>query len=100
MRKKSLFIAIEGLDGSGKSSVSRHLADLLNAGRQTGAVMLTYEPHDPSCAGQYIRQVLTKEIRDFSPAILPLAFAANRLDHCSREINPWLDGGDQRMVIC
>lgn len=96
--KKSLFIAIEGLDGSGKSSAARQLTEMLNESNN-GAVLLTYEPHDPSCAGVFIRQVLTKEIQTFTPRVLALAFAANRLDHCDREIIPWLEGGEGRMVI-
>ncbi len=98
MEKKSLFIAIEGLDGSGKSSVAQQLAELLNSSNHE-TVKLTYEPHDPSCAGLFIRQVLTKEIKTFTPRVLALAFAANRLDHCDREINPWLEGGKDRIVI-
>ncbi|MFN0213356.1 MAG: dTMP kinase [Saprospiraceae bacterium] len=99
MKNKSLFIAIEGLDGSGKSSVARCLADLLDASDKGKIVKLTYEPHDPSCAGNFIRQVLTKEIKTFTPRVLALAFAANRLDHCDREIIPWLEGGKNRVVI-
>jgi len=29
-----------------------------------------------------------------------LAFAANRLDHCDREINPWMSGDEDRIIIC
>lgn len=100
MGKRSLFIAIEGLDGSGKTSVARHLANVLEYAHKGSSVKLTFEPHDPSCAGLFIRQVLMKKIRNFTPRILPLAFAANRLDHCDREINPWLEGGDNRIVLC
>jgi len=100
MEKKSLFIVIEGLDGSGKTSVARQLASVLDNLNGGGGVKLTFEPHDPSCAGLFIRQVLMKKITSFSPRVLPLAFAANRLDHCEREIKPWLDGGKNRMVIC
>ncbi|MBC7776887.1 MAG: dTMP kinase [Phycisphaerae bacterium] len=99
MEKKSLFIAIEGLDGSGKTSVARQLVHVLEQSNQSGAVMLTYEPHDPSCAGLFIRQVLMKEIKTFTPRVLALAFAANRLDHCDREIKPWLEGDKNRIVI-
>lgn len=99
MAKSSLFIVIEGLDGSGKTSVARELVRTLEQ-ETDGPVKLTYEPHDPSCAGLFIRQVLTKEIRNDSPRVLALAFAANRLDHCDRDINPWLDGGEGRIVVC
>jgi len=32
--------------------------------------------------------------------MLPLAFATNRLDHCDRQIAPWLSGNKGRVVIC
>ncbi|MEM6361240.1 MAG: dTMP kinase [Bacteroidota bacterium] len=99
MVDNSLFIVIEGLDGSGKTSVSRHLTSLLDA-ENHGKVKITFEPHDPSCAGLFIRQVLMKKIRKFSPKILALAFATNRLDHCDREINPWLESQSGNIIIC
>lgn len=98
MMKKPLFIVIEGLDGSGKSTSAKRLAEILEE-RHQSAVLLTYEPHNPSCGGDYIRQVLTKKITQFRPRTLALAFAANRLDHCDREIIPWLKGGENRIVI-
>lgn len=97
MTQKSLFIVIEGLDGSGKTSVSRHLTNILEAGNH-GRIKLTFEPHDPSCGGLFIRQVLMKKNRNFSLNTLMLAFATNRLDHCDREIIPWLNKGG--IVIC
>ena len=99
MEKKSLFIVIEGLDGSGKTSVSRHLANVLDYSNR-GHVKLTFEPHDPSCAGLFIRQILMKKYRDFTPSLLALAFSANRLDHCDREIVPWLKNSDNHVLIC
>ena len=95
----SLFLVIEGLDGSGKTSVTRLLANHLQA--LTGkAVKLTYEPHDASCGGLFIRQVLEKRISNFSHRTLALAFAANRMDHCDRDINPWLAAEPQRILLC
>ena len=99
MHEKSLFIVVEGLDGSGKTSVSRRLVDLLNSNDED-KVKLTFEPHDSSCAGLFIRQILMKKISRFSPRALALAFAANRLDHCEREISPWLDAEGGNVVIC
>ena len=96
--KKPLFIVIEGLDGSGKSTAGKRLTEVLEA-RYQAQVLLTYEPHNPSCGGDYIRQVLTKKITQFRPRTLALAFAANRLDHCDREIIPWLEGGENRIAI-
>lgn len=99
MKKKSHFIVIEGLDGSGKSTATKHLAEVL--GSQYGKkIKQTFEPHDDSVGGQFIRQVLTKKISDFHPRILPLAFATNRLDHCSRVITPWLETSENHLVLC
>lgn len=99
MSKEALFIVIEGLDGSGKTTVARQLTNCLEAifGR---AVKLTFEPHDASCGGLYIRQVLTKKIKQFSHKTLALAFAANRLDHGHRHVSPWLDQSDGQILIC
>ena len=59
MGKGSLFIVIEGLDGSGKTSIARRLAHFLEFTFRN-PVKLTFEPNDASCGGLYIRQVLTK----------------------------------------
>jgi thymidylate kinase len=55
-----------------------------------GNVKLTYEPQNDMCGGLFIRDVLTKKIPHDSPSVLPLAYSANRLDHCHRLIRPWL----------
>jgi dTMP kinase len=94
---KSLFIVIEGLDGSGKSSASKELAKVLDP-KGKGIVKLTYEPNNDMCGGLFIREVLTKKIPHDAPSVLPLAYATNRLDHCHRLIRPWLEG-DGHIVI-
>ncbi len=99
MNKGPLFIAIEGLDGSGKSSIARQLAYFMQDAFKK-KVKLTFEPHDPSCGGLFIRQILEKKLRNFSHETLMLAFAANRLDHCDREINEWLSKDEDRILIC
>jgi dTMP kinase len=92
------FLVIEGLDGAGKSVIARELSQHL--GRQLGKqqVLLTYEPYNASLGGEFIRQVLRKEIM-VSPRTLALAFAANRADHLDREIEPFLrEAGN--VVVC
>ena len=104
MRKdrKAFFVVIEGLDGTGKSTVTRTISKLLNeADCLPGSVKLTFEPHDPSACGVFIRQVLMHRIR--APArTLALAFAMNRADHCDRDIGPFLDQANhkERVVLC
>ncbi len=94
---KSLFIVIEGLDGSGKSSASKALVKALDP-LSKGIVKLTYEPNNDMCGGLFIREVLTKKIPHETPSVLPLAYATNRLDHCHRLIRPWL-AGEGHIVI-
>lgn len=95
----SLFIVIEGLDGSGKTTASRRLTEVLES-HFPGKVLRTYEPNNDLCAGDYIRQVLRKEIKAFQHRTLAYAYAANRLDHNDRLITPWLHGGLGRIVLC
>ena len=90
---------IEGLDGSGKTEVAFRLAQVLEQAFPN-QIKLTFEPHDPSCAGLFIRQVLKKRIADVAPRTLALAYAANRADHNAREINIFLENGPNRLVIC
>lgn len=93
------FLVLEGLDGSGKSEIARRLAEQLREAFGSERVLHSYEPHDPSAAGLYIRQVLHKEIA-VSARTLALAFALNRADHNERVIAPFLTGGDQRVLVC
>lgn len=94
----NFFLVIEGLDGSGKSEISRRLKQALQAAHGPD-VELTFEPHDPSAAGLFIRQVLARQI-ETSDRTLALAFALNRADHNDRLINPFLNAGQQRILIC
>jgi len=97
---KGFFLVIEGLDGSGKTEISRRLVEILESAHpQPDSVKLTFEPHDPSCAGLFIRQVLAKK-RNYDPRTLALAFAANRADHLARDIIPFLEKDTNHIVIC
>ncbi len=99
MQNKSLFIVIEGLDGSGKTTVGRQLAHFLQTVLHK-KVKLSFEPHDASCGGLFIRQVLEKKITTFSHETLALAFAANRRDHGDRVVNKWLNEDEDKILIC
>lgn len=99
MHHDALFIVIEGLDGSGKTSASKELFSMLDAVHH-GHIKSTFEPNDASCAGPYIREILTKKVTSFDPHVLPLAFATNRLDHCHNLIKPWLSAHYDNIVLC
>ncbi len=102
MDKRAFFLVIEGLDGSGKSLITRLLAEALESVVGEQRVLLSYEPHDPSAAGQYIRDVLAHRIRA-TAYTLALAYALNRADHGSRVVAPFLDADDAdggRILVC
>lgn len=72
-----MFIALEGIDGSGKSTQIEMLADYLkNQGRD---VYLTREPSDLNI-GKTIRKYLTGELKTDNRVIAAL-FVADRLEH-------------------
>lgn len=84
------FIALEGIDGSGTTLQTRALADWL---QQRGhAVVETREPSGGPI-GRMIREHLALDAAPLSPATFALLFAADRLDHVAREIDPARDRG-------
>lgn len=97
MAADSFFMVIEGMDGSGKTGITRQLRAILSQTHKD-RVALTFEPHDPSAAGLYIRNALTKRIK-VSPISLALAFALNRADHNAQIIEPFLSGKHPAIII-
>jgi dTMP kinase len=98
MENDSFFLVVEGLDGSGKSEIASRLEYYLRIPHGK-SVLLTFEPDISCCAGLFIRQVLKRWIK-CSTKTLALAFAANRADHCAKVIEPHLDSGVGRIVVC
>lgn len=72
-----LFFALEGIDGSGKSTQLQLLAGRLEA---AGIPCLTTREPTDGPIGQLLRQVLTRQLSCDSRVVAPL-FAADRLDH-------------------
>jgi dTMP kinase len=106
MEKNSLFLVIEGVDGVGKSQIARYLTRRLEELHQGKVdVKYTYEPHNSSCAGLFLRQVLSKKFST-TPETIALAFATNRLDHCNRTIKRFLSpigpvqSQNKKLLIC
>ena len=86
-----LFLTFEGIDGSGKSTQARRLADTLrDDGRD---VVLTREPGGAPGA-EMIRRLLVEGPPDrWSPETEILLFTAARRDHLERTIRPALARG-------
>ncbi|WP_308914840.1 dTMP kinase [Jannaschia sp. LMIT008] len=91
-----MFISFEGIDGSGKSTQARLLADALRArGRD---VVLTREPGG-SAGGEDIRALVLNGPPDrWLPDTEALLFTAARHDHVARTIRPALARG--ATVVC
>ena len=85
-----MFIAFEGLDGSGSSTQSRLLAERLEKKGQP--CLLTKEPTSDSPIGKLIREILQHKW-SASPEGLQLLFSADRAEHLKNEIEPALEGG-------
>ena len=96
MTPLSRFISFEGIDGSGKSTQARLLAEVLSARGQE--VMLTREPGGSPGAEEIRRLVLEGDPDRWSPQTEMLLFTAARRDHLERTILPALAAG--RIVIC
>ncbi|CAN5573791.1 dTMP kinase [soil metagenome] len=88
-------IVIEGLDGAGTTTQARRLAEHLGA-----SAHLTREPSDGP-VGKLIREMLTGGHAipgdKLSQSTFGLLFAADRLDHIQREVEPAIAAG--KLVI-
>lgn len=91
-----MFISLEGIDGSGKSTQARLLSDALRAtGRDT---VLTREPGGSPGAEEIRALVLEGDPDRWSAETEILLFTAARRDHLERTILPALAAG--KVVIC
>jgi dTMP kinase len=87
---RGLLIALEGIDGSGKSTQARLLAAALKRlGRE---VVLTREPSEGR-AGRKLRRYLAGSSRHLSPAAELALFVCDRREHVAAIIRPALKAG-------
>lgn len=94
--KSGLFISFEGIDGSGKSTQCRRLAETLQA--KGHDVVLTREPGGSDGAEEIRALVLQGDPDRWSAETEILLFTAARRDHLERTILPALAAG--KVVIC
>lgn len=89
-----VFIVIEGVDGSGKTTLARVLAEVIAA-----SGLPTCSTAEPSTGpvGALIRRFLRREV-DLAPDVVARLFAADRADHVHRVIGPAVARGD--VVVC
>jgi len=89
---KGKFYVFEGIDGSGKTTVSRRLLEMISQDSHR-EVLLTVEPTD-SWLGDSVRRSYNEDVSTFTEALL---FIADRATHTER-IKDWLSKGI--VVLC
>jgi len=89
-KKKGLFICIEGLDASGKTTHARRLVREL---RQRGFdAIYTTEPTEGEI-GNFIRRHILQREKRVPSVVEALLFAVDRVEHVESEIKPALEEG-------
>jgi dTMP kinase len=87
--KKGVFICIEGLDGSGKSTQAKLLTKKLNKAGYNAAY--TAEPSQGKI-GKFVRKRLFEQAR-MPITVEALLFAADRIEHVQNQVAPALVEG-------
>lgn len=96
MAGRGYFLTVEGIDGAGKSTQARMLAERLRAlGRN---IVETREPGGAPGAEEIRRLLVQGEPGRWSPETEILLFTAARRDHVERVVQPALARGE--VVIC
>jgi len=85
-----LLIALEGIDGSGTTTLAKGLRNQLEVDGHT--VHSTREPSDGP-VGRLLREMLAGQHQPVDGTTLGLLFAADRADHVQREVEPALAAG-------
>lgn len=91
-----MFITVEGVDGSGKSTLVKSLAQHFR--EQGRGVIQTREPGGSPGAEEIRGLILSGDADRWSPETELLLFMAARRDHIERTVLPALERGD--LVIC
>ncbi|GAA4166065.1 hypothetical protein GCM10022286_30100 [Gryllotalpicola daejeonensis] len=86
-----LYLTIEGLDGSGKTTQLEALAEWLTDAGHT--VVATREPGGTE-VGQLVRDIVLHHRGDIAPRAEALLFAADRAHHIATKVRPALERGE------
>jgi len=90
VKKKGVFICIEGLDASGKTTHARRL--VRNLRRRGFDAVYTTEPSLGEI-GSFIRKYILQRKRRVPSVVEALLFAVDRVDHVEKSIKPALEKG-------
>lgn len=85
------FVTFEGIDGSGKSTISKGVYEKLK--KEGYDAILTFEPTDTEL-GKIVKKCIEE---NYDPVVTTFAFIADRIQHV-REIKKWVK--DNKIVLC
>lgn len=94
--KHGLFITFEGSDGSGKTTISKGVFELLQ--KKGYPVIYTREPGGIAIAEQIREVILNPENTEMDARTEALLYAASRRQHLIEKVLPALEAGN--IVIC
>ena len=92
---RGLFFSLDGLDGTGKSTQCRLLAEWL---RSRGHEVIECADPGGTAIGRALRDILLHHRGEIAPACEALLFMASRAQLVAEVIRPALDAG--RIVVC
>lgn len=88
--EKGIFVTFEGIEGSGKSTQVKILAEKLQ--KEGFKTITTFEPGDTEF-GKKIREILLSPSLIINPLSELLLYFADRVQHVSEKINPYISEG-------
>ena len=90
MKKKGIFICIEGLDGSGKTTHTHRLVRNLQS--KGFDAIYTTEPSRGKL-GKFIREIILERKKRVPRVVEAILFAVDRVEHLEKDVKPTLNEG-------